>query len=661
MTVASQPYVMKISRTTVDKLGIKLYDKASAVVSELIANSYDADAEIVTVKIPLNKWLAKKSKEGTITDQGLEISVEDDGHGMEPNVINDFYLKVGVNPRDDPRRGEFSLKKKRHKLGRKGIGKLAPFGICKLIEIRSAGGKKTSHGYLTSHFILNHDDVNTETDEAYMPMIGKDDRSYSKKMGTVIRLTNFLYRRTPDAETFLRQIARNFGMELPDFKIKIINTEDGKPYEIGKLDVQVEEETKIRVDDKPVEMDDGTRLPVSGYVAYAKRPYRHEEVAGVRIYARKKIVAVTRDFGLRAGFTGEHSVRSYSTGEVHADWLDDEEDLIHTGRQDILWDSERGEVFKKWGQALIRELGKKAWNPMRKKAIQIFMENSDLENEAKKRFSGSPQVAEAAIKLGKGIVQIASHEQLEDIEYVRKLSEIVLTSAPHKMLVDKLAELSEASSNSPLDVIISIFQDANLAETSSMGQIAIERVESIGNLEKRLGKNPSTKESELQTLLESAPWLINPEWTVLQANKSFENLRSAFERWYKSKKTPITTKPSESHDRPDFIMLPISGKVEIIEIKRAGHILVDKEFTKLVSYYYDMEDFMKENPIFRKEFPHTQIWLICDGVSLSRPNELALSELQNRNALSRSTWEELLAKTKNANQDFLELHRGFSK
>src|SRR5262249_36754633 len=30
---------------------------------------------------------------------------------------------------------------------------------------------------------------------------------------------------------------------------------------------------------------------------------------------------------MRAGFTGEHDIRSYLVGEVHADWLDEEEDL----------------------------------------------------------------------------------------------------------------------------------------------------------------------------------------------------------------------------------------------------------------------------------------------------------------------------------------------
>jgi len=40
---------MKISRLTVDKLGVKLYDRVSAVIAELVANSYDADATKVTI------------------------------------------------------------------------------------------------------------------------------------------------------------------------------------------------------------------------------------------------------------------------------------------------------------------------------------------------------------------------------------------------------------------------------------------------------------------------------------------------------------------------------------------------------------------------------------------------------------------------------------
>ena len=42
-------YRMRISRLTVDKLGVKLYDRVSSVIAELVANSYDADATKVTI------------------------------------------------------------------------------------------------------------------------------------------------------------------------------------------------------------------------------------------------------------------------------------------------------------------------------------------------------------------------------------------------------------------------------------------------------------------------------------------------------------------------------------------------------------------------------------------------------------------------------------
>jgi len=65
---------MTISRLTVDKLGVKLYDRISAVIAEIIANSYDADAEQVTIKAPMGELLANKVK-GKVQDRGFMIEV----------------------------------------------------------------------------------------------------------------------------------------------------------------------------------------------------------------------------------------------------------------------------------------------------------------------------------------------------------------------------------------------------------------------------------------------------------------------------------------------------------------------------------------------------------------------------------------------------------
>ena len=86
---------MKISRLTVDKLGVKLYDKVSAVIADLVSKSFDTDATGVTIEAPMGMYLASKAG-GVVTDRGKVIRVVDNGIGMTPNRVNDFYLRVGA-------------------------------------------------------------------------------------------------------------------------------------------------------------------------------------------------------------------------------------------------------------------------------------------------------------------------------------------------------------------------------------------------------------------------------------------------------------------------------------------------------------------------------------------------------------------------------------
>src|SRR5262249_4171926 len=139
----SNKYRMKISRLTVDKLGVKLYDRASAVIAELISNSYDADATEVTIDAPLVHYLASRAG-GQLSDTGFEIRITDNGTGVAPDEMQDFYLIVGKERRNDPKRGGVSKKFNRQVTGRKGVGKLAPFGICKIIEVVSSGGLRVT-------------------------------------------------------------------------------------------------------------------------------------------------------------------------------------------------------------------------------------------------------------------------------------------------------------------------------------------------------------------------------------------------------------------------------------------------------------------------------------------------------------------------------------
>ena len=369
-------YSMRISRLTVDKLGVKLYDKVSAVIAELIANAYDADATEVTVSAPMGQFLATRAG-GTVADKGFKIEVVDNGCGMTPQQVQSFFLVVGAERRNDPKRGSLSPRFKRKVMGRKGVGKLAPFGICKTIEVISAGGDQVpanskddfDSGYLTSHIVLDYDGIvalGNEPDERYKPKPGKRDQSISKKSGTRIILKDFNYRKVPDVDTFNRQGAQRFGIKSGNWQIQLLdNTKsESLPITVGSFDIKIMDSTKIEFRcDHSVVLPNGIVAqnleagfnhndkfyPLSGWMAYSRFPY--EDELGVRIYCRGKITAQTSIFNQRAGFTGEYSIRSYLVGELYTDWLDEEEDLIQTDRRDILWSDELAAVFEDQGKS----------------------------------------------------------------------------------------------------------------------------------------------------------------------------------------------------------------------------------------------------------------------------------------------------------------------
>lgn len=659
-------YTMTISRNTIDKLGIRLYDKAADVVSELISNSYDADAENVTVTVPLDTFLATK-KGQKIIDKGFTIIVEDDGHGMIPDDIDKFYLMVGTERRSDPKRkswGSRSPEKRRPVMGRKGIGKLAGFGICKTIEIWSAGGKKDDTKFKVAHFMMNYDDIVKDTDAKYHPKLGPDDGKYAETRGTKIILKDFLHRKIPDKDTFLRQVSRKFGLATTDFKIKIIDSISKKHYEVSEMDLEIINRTKIDLNNRPV-MLDGKKLSVKGWVAYSKNPYKNEEMAGVRIYARKKLATVTRDFGHKSGFTGEYTLRSYLVGVIHADWLDDDkdEDLIASDRQDILWASEKGNALKIWGQKLLEDLGKKSVGPINERAYEVFLEKSELEKEAKKRFGDTP-VYQAAIEVGKTLGSRTAIGNLQDEDYVKNLLELILALAPHKMIVEKLREIAKEGNENAYELIGSLFGDAKLAETASLGQIALERVHAIETLEKAVRKTPPPPELDLQKILENAPWLIEPQWTVLQANESFENMRVAFETWYEKKtKKKILTKVDRKNQnkRPDFIMLHVGRRIEIVEIKRPVHVFENVEFDRLHTYIEKMREFLEKNKGLAEDFPILHVMLICDEMKLTGAQKTAYESLKKNGDLSHKTWEDTLGDTRQTHQDFIKARNSMLK
>jgi len=687
-------YTMRISRLTVDKLGVKLYDRVSAVLAELIANSYDADAEHVSVEAPMGELLAEKHQ-GAITDRGFKIVVEDDGCGMTPSEVNEFYLVVGKERRTDPKRGAKSKKHLRSVMGRKGVGKLAPFGVCRTIEIVSSGGEVIegigedgvkTRGYLTSHLFLDKDAILSDTDTDYHPFAGALDGTVRSSHGTRLVLSQFDHRHVPTLDVLARQLAQRFGVRTAKWRITLrdsLKTKGDKGHEetVGKFGVDCLENTKVTFkdrgaaegDDRWAATDEAGNViadlfsgfdyedefkPVKGWVGYSKDPYRDELMAGVRIYCRGKIAAQTPLFNMKAGFTGEHDVRSYLIGELEADWLDEPEDLIRTDRQDILWSNPLGEAFEAWGQKVVKKIGALTREPFRKKAWDKFVEVSDVAKKVEKAFPADAQkdIRDNTMRIAQVIAKTIRRDELDDKEQVQNVVDLSLLLGPHVTLDQKLLEAA-GGGDRPLAALTGLLRTARIAELSSFGKIAEDRVRVIEKLQ-TLIDDAARDEAALQELIVSAPWLIDPQWSPLTANQGFTAVRRAFQKHYKEKTgRDLVLQPiGNQKKRADFVLHNQDQCIHLIEIKAAEHALENNEMDRIDEYNSIMTEFLRApgHEAFRAQFPEHRITLVCDKLALKGVQKTAFDSLKKEGLLVHMTWEVFLKRAKQAHQDFLE-------
>src|ERR1700704_6800301 len=81
-SASTHPYELTVDLQVLRHLGIGLYSNVPAVVSEMVANAYDADAETVDVNV-----------------KDDEIVIKDDGLGMSVWDANAKFLTVGYDKR----------------------------------------------------------------------------------------------------------------------------------------------------------------------------------------------------------------------------------------------------------------------------------------------------------------------------------------------------------------------------------------------------------------------------------------------------------------------------------------------------------------------------------------------------------------------------------
>ncbi|HLP47521.1 MAG TPA: ATP-binding protein [Candidatus Kapabacteria bacterium] len=367
-------YSMSMSLSVLKQLGINLYSAIPPVLSEAVANAWDADAEEVAI---------------TISDE--EIIIEDDGHGMTVEDTNKKYLFIGYERRKDG--GAVSPRFKRNVMGRKGIGKLSLFSIANIVEVHTAkNGEK--HGFRMNVSEIEHKIKESQGNGVYAPTPLPDDEiRITKEKGTIIVLKELWKKRlTKTIGALKKRISWRFDIigEEHHFNVKINSeyvTIDDRDYfkKIQYLWYFGEESRQYKsycdtdrlrhyeqrnnvITRKADDKADETQkiLKVKGWIGSANSP---GDLRGEAEHLNKVVIMVRGKLAqedILEDFSEGRLFLKYLVGVIHADFLDtdDDKDAATSNRQEIIKDDPRYEVLKSWVNNELKHIGNK-WTDLR--------------------------------------------------------------------------------------------------------------------------------------------------------------------------------------------------------------------------------------------------------------------------------------------------------
>ncbi|HNO78625.1 MAG TPA: TIGR02391 family protein [Phycisphaerae bacterium] len=315
--MSDSPFEMRFDPRTIKHLGVRMYSTLPPAIAEIIANSYDADASQVVVTL--------REEDG----KPAEITVTDDGEGLTLDEINSKFLVIGRSRRDDDG-DEPSPKYGRKRIGKKGLGKLALFGLAKTITITTRRDGKCNV------FVLDWDDLNNATG-VYKPTATKIDQSTKEPNGTSVSLAG-LKRKTPfDAHALADSLSRQFIVD--DNFALLIEASDGDRIRIDKNRRYETLKIEFKWDVSATQFVPRNSKyfgKLSGMLITAETPITPASgLRGITLFSRQKLVNAPEFF---SSSTSSHFYQ-YLTGWIGVDFIDDlDDDVISTNRQSLDWE-----------------------------------------------------------------------------------------------------------------------------------------------------------------------------------------------------------------------------------------------------------------------------------------------------------------------------------
>ena len=620
--MSDRQLTMKVAGGLVKHLGLQMYSGAVPALAELVSNSWDAMAESVIIDVPINRKLEP-------TDI---ITVLDDGHGMTWEECQNKYLVIGRDRRKET--GDLSDKYKdiprRKIMSRKGIGKLAGFGIANNIEV-----KTINSGFIT-HFSMSFREIEKNQDDlsTYEPKMFEDDgKKTIDAPGTEIKLTELKITKSIQMDSFLRSLTRRFSI-LSDPNFSIFINDD----KISKTEMPFQ----IRI---PENANEWTTENIKGvgevrfWFGFTDNPIKDDLARGVVVFCRGKLAQSPWFFDMSGGGYSSYGMQ-YLTGEVETDALDitDGVDLIATDRGSVRWDESPADLLRVWGQDKLRTVfdkwGKKRTNIKTSRPIvRKFLELGDKLPEKQKNI------------YRQFVSKLTSIPQLDkDDEILDELVRFGYNALTNQSFFEVIKQLNVASIDD-LKSVDNLLDEWSIIEVVSAAQIVKGRVEVINLFEKMI-ESGAREIPDIHNFLKEHPWLIDPTWDTLADEETLDNLL----------KKQFDVEPEllpDGRKRLDFFCKGDSGRLFVVEIKRADFkCTTPKELYQLLDYVHYIRKQETQNMDTSRRRKNVDGVLVAGDFSSDLTSHI---EGMAKDGFIIKRWHDLLITAKKAHKEYFNL------
>lgn len=608
---------LQFDPNTIEHLGISLYSKLPSVLSELISNSWDADADIVSIDFISH-------------EDNKEIIYSDDGNGMSFEELEKKYLVIGRNRRKKEDI-QFSEVKQRPVIGKKGLGKLSVFGICNVVEVCSI------RDGLKNEFHMNLDHIKKCISGAYEPQIILQDVETDEESGTTITLKDIRRK----SEFDLNDIALSLSKKFQIFdRMKVNLNENSSEDSLVEVNNELKFENFIKeftwnFPDESYDPSYEFWNKLSGNIFTFETPVKDPEMKGIYLTSRGKIVNSAEFYGAR----DNDLFHGYVSGYLDVSFIDDfDEDVISTDRLSLNWENEKTKELQLYLHEIIKKIGSD-WRKKRaekKKSNLKITKNVDIDEWQNKLPTYEKELSNKII-----------NPILENSDISTDESEEIITGVmgqfENQTFKEYASHIADISQPQDMHKFLKLMDEWKSIEAKEIQGLAYARVEVIKQFEAYL--NTDTKEvPTLHTFLKKFSWLLDPRILEFRDEVRYSQLlKEQFEE----------EKLEENDRRIDFLCSSALGEIlYVIEIKRSQYT-VNYE---AIEQAYDYGSFLREHYATQTGFSKVVCFVIGGKKSSHRKFKDKEQTYMQTGEVFVKTYSELLEQSKEYHKEFLEAY-----